>query len=241
MQMFSQRSLTAVAGATLAACTLLLSTFAQAHDPRGGPNAVTMWWVIYNNPDQCVTDPAGPEQCGPVDIFGQAYLDSLAAGNPDPSLIAPNLAAGLGVIYATGGITERNGKLRLAASIYRSDQASLDLGGDQVIDPLGLGTAFHDVNAEIHLVVRSHGNRVPAGRITQITNFLEPFCSDPNLGFVSGDNLCQDQQVAMFASGESGLESMISLTGGGMLANARAYLFRQGDALQAVVETRVRD
>ena len=89
--------------------------------------------------------------------------------------------------------------------------------------------------------MRSHDRVVPSGRIIQITNFLEPFCSDPNLGFVAGQNLCQDRQIAMFASGEDGLDGVTSLATGNLLSNARAYLFRQGDAMQAVVETRVRN
>lgn len=232
---------TAILSTALIACAIFSAGTVNAHNPNRGPKAVTMWWVIFNNPDQCVTNPPGAEQCGPVDIFGQAYLDSVQNGAADPSLIAPNLAAGVGVVYATGGITSRSGHIRLAASIYRSAQSGLNLGGDQVIDPLGLGTGFHNTDAEIHLVVRGHGRRVPHGRITQITNFLEPFCSDPDLGFVGGDNLCDDKQVAMYAPGETGVEAMISLANGSLLSNARAYLFRQGDVLQAVVETRVRD
>ena len=232
--------LSAATSALLLGSAFLLSSLAQAHDPRNGPSAVTMWWVIYNNPDQCITNPPGPEQCGELDIFGQAYLDSLASGAPDPTLISPNLASELAVVHATGGTTTRDGRVRLTATIYRSDQDNLDLGGSQVIDPLGLGKAYHNTDAEVHLVVRSHGRVVPSGRIIQITNFLEPFCSDPNLGFVAGDNLCQDRQIATFAAGEDGLDGVTSLASGKLLSNARAYLFRQGDAMQAVVETRVR-
>ena len=45
--------------------------------------AVTLWWVIFNKPENCITDPTGPIKCGPVDAFGQDFLDTQAAGQPD--------------------------------------------------------------------------------------------------------------------------------------------------------------
>jgi len=207
-----------------------------------GPRAVTLWWVIFNNPDACTANPGAPEQCGAVDIFGAPYLDSVANGSPDPSLIAPNHASGVAVIYATGAKTNYWGKVRLTASIYRSEAGGgLDLSGPNSVDPLGLGRAFENTDAEVHLVVRDHGHRVRGGLLTQITNFLEPYCSDPNLLYFSGDNLCADVQFAVFAPGESGKDDVFAF--GNPPSKQRrssAHLFRQGDMLQAVIETRIR-
>lgn len=226
------------------AATLALALFAHAalaHEKRNHPHAVTLWWVIFNNPDACLTAPDGIEKCGAADVFGQAYLDSVASEQPNPGLIAPNTDAGLAVIYATGGVTNaRTGRLRLAASIYRSD-AALDLSGSQVVDPLGLGTSYRSTGAEVHLIVRDHGRARRDGLLTQITNFLEPYCSDPLLLFEAGDNLCADVQYAIFAQGEAGLDGVFSFANGMPVHGASAYLVRQGDMLQAVVETRVRD
>ncbi len=121
------------------------------------PQTATLWFVIFNEPNECVANPGAPEQCGGVDVFGQPYLDSVANGAPDPSLIDPNDAAGVAVIHGTGAATTRRGLLRLVSTIYRSEAGTvLDLQGPSLIDPLGLGRAFENRDAEVHLVVRSH-------------------------------------------------------------------------------------
>lgn len=219
----------------------LLGTEANADDDRRGPGAVTLWWVIFNNPDACIAAPGTAEQCGSVDIFGSAYLDSVANGSPDPSLIAPNLESELAVLYATGAKTNRNGRVRMAASIYRSAPGGgLDLTGPNVVDPLGFGRAFENPQAEVHLVVRDHGRKVRGGLITQITNFLEPYCSDPNLLYFAGDNLCADVQFAVFGPTESGEDAVFEFGDPPqMVHRGNAHLYRNNDMLVAVVETRV--
>lgn len=226
----------------------ILSTFAmqianarQASDnpPGVGIRTATLWWVVFNQPDACITHPGEVEQCGEVDIYGQAYLDSVAAGAPDPTLIVPNTDAELAVIYATGAKSNWNGHLRLTASIYRSTSA-LDLSGPNVVDPLGLGVAFTNPQAEIHLIVWEHGAAIPGELITQTLNFLEPFCSDPNLGFIGGDNICRDTQFAIFAPSESGQDSVFAFSSPREpLRDAKAILVRNGDMIQAIVETRL--
>lgn len=220
--------------------TALLGQSAYADDQRRGSHAVTLWWLFFNNPDECVANPGAPEQCGEIDVFGEAYLESVATGSPDPSLISPNPNARLSVTYATGGVTDSRGRIRLVASAYRSaPDVPLSLGPN-VVDPLGLGRALENPNAEVHLVLRDHGRSVRGGLIAQITNFLEPFCSDPLLLFYSGPNTCQDVQFAVFGPGESGADSVFAFGDPPQrIRRASAYLFRNGDMLQAVVETRI--
>jgi len=219
---------------------VLLGHSARADDQRHGSRAVTLWWLFFNQPDGCVTNPGAIEQCGEIDVFGEAYLESIAMGSPDPSLISPNPNAKLGVIYATGGTTDSRGRIRLVASAYRS-AADVPLSlGPGVVDPLGLGRAFENPNAEIHLVLRDHGRRVRGGLIAQITNFLEPFCSDPLLLFYSGPNTCQDVQFAVFGPAESGVDSVFAFgEHPKRVPRAKAYLLRNGDMVQAIVETRL--
>ncbi|MEM8659722.1 MAG: hypothetical protein AAGF35_02445 [Pseudomonadota bacterium] len=209
---------------------------------RHHPHAVTMWWVIFNNPGACLANPAGVEKCGAVDLFGQDYLDSVAAGNPDPGLIMVNTPAGVSVIYATGGVTDpRNGRILLAASIYSSPQALLMLDGAQIVDPLATGLGLINMAAEIHLVVRDHGRARREGFVTQVSNFLEPFCSDPLLGYEGGSNLCVDVQAAVYAPEEDGLDEVVDLSNGQPLSFGQAYLFRQGDVVQAILKTHILD
>ena len=99
----------------ITAITLLISGTANAS--HNGRNAVTLWWVIFNNPDACEFNPGAEEQCGPVDVFGQAYLESVANGTPDPSLILPNFESGLAVLYGTGAVSNHRGKLSLVSPI----------------------------------------------------------------------------------------------------------------------------
>ena len=207
----------------------------QNHDPH----AVTLWWVIFNNPDECTFNPGGEAKCGSVDVFGADYLASVANGAPDPSLIAPNTDAGLAVLYATGGRTNRAGKVQLVASIARSPEGPLDFGGPNSVDPMGLGRALDNPDAEIHLVVRDHGAIVRRSVVTQITNFLEPYCSDPNLLFFAGENICADTQFAIFAEGESGQQDVFEFATGEAVYRARAELFRNGDMVQAVLTTQL--
>lgn len=221
--------------------SMVLASSAQAHRSHESRHAVTLWWVIFNQPENCISHPDAVERCGLADSLGQPYLDSVAAGAPDPSLIAPNMASAVAVLYATGGITSRRGYVRLAASIYRSAEEGLDLAGTQVVDPLGLGSAFSNPGAEVHLVVRDHGARDREGQLLQIKNYLEPYCSDPALKVEGGDNICKDVQFAVFGPGEAGNDSLMTLADGKLLPYASAYLFRQGDMLQAVVETTVRN
>lgn len=209
---------------------------------RHHPHAVTMWWVIFNNPGACLANPGGVEKCGAVDLFGQDYLDSVAAGNPDAGLIMVNTPAGVSVIYATGGVTDaRNGRILLAASIYRSPQEFLMLDGAQIVDPLATGLGLINMAAEIHLVVRDHGRARREGFVTQVSNFLEPFCSDPLLGYEGGRNLCVDVQAAVYAPDEDGLDEVVDLSNGRALSFAQAHLFRQGDVVQAILKTHILD
>lgn len=219
-----------------------IATTALADERRHHPHAATLWWVIFNNPDACIANPGAAEQCGTVDVFGAAFLESVAAGSPNPALIQINADAQVGVLYATGSTTDaRNGRIRLAASIYRTTAEPLQLMGNQVIDPMQTGNGFWSIDAEIHLVVRDHGRVRRDGLIAQVTNFLEPYCSDPLLMFEGGRNRCQDIQAAIFAPGETGQDGMYRLDNGLFLSNSSAHLFRQGDAVQAIVETKIRD
>ena len=209
-----------------------------SYDYRRSFHAVTLWWVIFNEPENCVTSPEAAVRCGGVDIFGEKYLESVANGAPDPGLIRPNLEAGLAVVYATGGITSWWGRVRLVASLYQGESGE-DL--PDTVDPMNLNKALTDSNAEIHLVVRDHGRRHPRDYESQISAFLDPYCSDPNLLYFAGPNLCQDVQFAVFAPDQDGDASVFSFADPTRpLRRARARLTRGAGTIQAIVETTLR-
>ena len=220
------------------------SLFASTSMANQGPqaHAVTLWWLFYNNPDACISDPhANSERCGPEDVFGQDFLDSVAEGAPDPSLISPNTAAGLGVVYATGGLTDRRGRITMTASAYLSEGfLSIGTGADDsVVDPLGLMTGLENPNAEVHVVVRDHGPAIAGQLVTQISGFLEPNCSDPVFLFEAGPNLCQDLQFAVFGPDEEGTDSVFDFSHSEVVRGAQATLQRNGDMVQVIVKTRI--
>ncbi|MEO0972337.1 MAG: hypothetical protein AAFX85_04520 [Pseudomonadota bacterium] len=232
-------TLTASAGAALALADIASAADLAVPVPTQTPQAVTLWWVIFNNPDACDFAPGAPEQCGAADLFGQEYLDSVANGTPDPALISPNVEAGIGVVHGTGGVTSARGNLRLVSTLYRSPEM-LDLNGPTLIDPMGFGRAYDTPGAEIHFVVRTHGDVERGDVFAQVANFLDPYCSDPNLGYFAGDNLCADVQFAVFGANESGEDVVLPFADpANPVAGARATMMRTDDALQVVLETRV--
>ena len=219
---------------------LILCHGATAVDYNDGARrAVTLWWVIFNNPDACVANPGGLEQCGSVDVFGAAFLESIANGAPDPSLIAPNPDVDLAVIYGTGGKSNMNGRVRLAAALYKTETGQ-PLNLPPSVDPMGGKRGLENPNAEIHLIIRDHGMRARGDNmIPQITAFLDPYCSDPNLLYFAGPNICQDVQFAVFAPTESGKDVVRSFADGAPVHKGKAFLLRDGDSVRAVVDTRL--
>ena len=163
----------------------------------------------------------------------------MKAGNPDPSLIAPNPDAKIGLFYATGGLSDDEGFIRLVASTLKTKPVvSLEPG----MDPLGLKRGFRQQGAEIHLVVRSHGDALSDDYTPQITNLLDPYCKDPLLGYEGAEfngNVCTDVQAAVFAPGTDGEGELFYFADQAPVPNGKVQLFRRDDGLQAVIETYV--
>ena len=87
-----------VKNAVVSSILFALGTAAFADDARHGygrsfgPSAVTVWWVIFNAPENCYGSPDPDANCTSLDVFGAAFLESIANGSPNPALIAPNMA-----------------------------------------------------------------------------------------------------------------------------------------------------
>lgn len=152
---------------------------------------VTMWWVLFNKPSACITDPGGPIQCGVPDIMG----------NADAETNDPNIA----IINASGGIADEDGFLRLVASLYKTDSCALDLVADDGTYVWGGPPALYGNSSfgfcpadgettEVHVVIRDHGPVSEEDKIAQLTTFTDPSCSQ-----VGGPNLCSDIGAVGFA------------------------------------------
>ncbi len=148
----------------------------------GGGLAVTLWIVVFNDPDECATSP-----CSASDLFVPAVM-------PD-------------VLYGAGNVVGGSENVRLGYHINEGDNSGsiANLFGMPTNsgEPWGL---IYPRSAEIHYVVRTHGPIVPAEMPEQIHTygggcvFGAPFgypspTGADDLHFGVGD--CQDIQFAI--------------------------------------------
>ncbi len=125
------------------------------------PNhAYTLWWIIWNYPQNCET----PGACGLQDLT-----------NP--------IETGLELIYVDGAVPKRNGVGYFKGMLKVGDtEGSInDLLG---LEPIGLINPFE---AQIDLAIRSHGPVIPGQVEEQISSyaggcsvFFDPFTEIPD-------------------------------------------------------------
>lgn len=112
----------------------------------------TNWLVIFNNPENCLT----PGACSDVD-FANAE------------------AVGIEVIYGSGGIVGGNGIGVTAGSLKEGVTEGSMREIFFNLAPIGL---VDSEKAEIHLIPRSHGPKIPGLVQAQISTY-EGGCDDP--------------------------------------------------------------
>jgi len=221
----------------------------KGHYDDSKERVVTMWWVLFNKPSACATNPEGPVKCGVADLMANAM-----AGKNDPNIA---------VINASGGISGKDGFLRLAAALYKTDSCALDLEADSgaylwggpppLYDTASIGYCPADgENTEVHIVLRDHGPPTE-DKLAQMTRFTDPSCAS-----VGGPNLCVDSGAVGFPSmSEDGLMAKdvghfpmfppgcadagtceIEVEMVQLVANSgnEVTLIRTGDAFQAIAE-----
>ncbi|MCK4977374.1 MAG: hypothetical protein KAS36_10635 [Anaerolineales bacterium] len=129
--------------------------------------AYTIWWVVFNNPGDCSSP------CGEDDIFdGNGDLMNV----DDGTFGTPGV--NVSVVFATGHVVGKNGVGNFGAGL-REGKTSGALFGPGLVDAQG---------AEIHLIVRTHGELIPGMVNEQISTF----------GGGCGVNDCVDPQFAVF-------------------------------------------
>jgi hypothetical protein len=138
-------------------------------------DAVTVWWVIFNYPEACAAYPYAP--CTVDDLMN----------NPG--------AVGAEVTYAAGNVVGGSGISNFAGhlSTGHTDQ---EWFGNGLTNPTG---------AEIHLVVRTHGEIIP-GLVHDMISTFRGGCHDDHEinpdhpaydDGVPGPNQCQDLQFTI--------------------------------------------
>ena len=113
-------------------------------------HAYTLWWVIWNKPENCI-DPG-------------------ACAEPD---FANALNVEVQLLYAAGHVAGNNGKGNFSAHLKENDDSG------SIHELFGLpnfGGIQNAKTAEIHAVIRSHGPKIP-GLVNEQINSYEGGCT----------------------------------------------------------------
>lgn len=134
------------------------------------PGAVyTVWWVVFNNPGACSPAMDGDPSvsvCGEDDIFN-------ADGDVDP-----NVLARVSIMWATGGMADMDGAAAFSAAVSEGPAPGEIL----------FGPALEDAQAaEVHLVVRTHGQPDLSKLFAQLSSFEFGTC-----------DICEDVQFSVY-------------------------------------------
>ena len=134
-------------------------------------DAVTAWWVIFNNPDAC------SEVCN-ADDFPQN------GGDPDVQAA---------MLFADGQIIGEDGKASFVARLSVGD-ASRAYGFES--------DGLQDIaNAEVHLVLRTHGQALPDLLEAQITTLNGGCENGSEASGEPGPNTCANLMASVHIAG----------------------------------------
>ena len=117
-------------------------------------DAVTMWWVVFNNPAGCTLP-----FCGTDDDFTEAGIISaqIAVGN------------------ASGNVVKSNGTLELGGTLRMMENDD-----HQILFGAGFGefllTVYPD-DAEVHIVVQNHGQGRGGEKLREQLTYFEANCT----------------------------------------------------------------
>jgi len=131
---------------------------ATLHTSELPEGTYTTWWLIWNNPDKC-------ENPNPVLVGTQCTLAD--KGNSE---------VGYSVVYGTGHVVGSNGVGNFGSQLKKDDLTKVRRG-DGLTNPMG---------AEIHVVVRYHGE-------------LEPEIVPEEIHTFGGGCPCSNIQAAAFS------------------------------------------
>lgn len=138
-------------------------------------DAVTLWWVVFNDPNGCQAGIPNVSRCGPDDAH---------AGR-----------GGVSLMHAAGRIVDEGGTAEYGAHARVGDR-SRALAGPGLVNPRG---------AEVILVLKSHGQKIPHLVSDQLRTFAggctdqsdAPPSTPPELLGEPGPNDCAEIQVSV--------------------------------------------
>jgi hypothetical protein len=144
-------------------------------------DAVTLWVIVANAPDECQSGLPGLSRCGPEDhLAGRGQIS---------------------VHYGAGRIVAENGTASYGAHLRVRDTSQALLEGEPgLLDPR---------RAEVILVLKTHGQRIPGLVSDQLRTFAggcadqsTPPGSDPKPHLIgrAGDNDCAEIQISVHST-----------------------------------------
>lgn len=142
-------------------------------------HAVTIWYVIFNAPDNC----SGGE-CGEDDLF----VDP-AAGGAGGFNAAQIDAARISIVYGgDGGVVNPGGRLALDGGLAQAEpptgSGQVVIGTEGALVPLSPVTGLEDAQtAEVHIVLQDHGLAhddpdLLAAQLSSFNGECNPACVD---------------------------------------------------------------
>lgn len=135
-------------------------------------DAVTLWWVVFNNPAGCTGGVCGDDEFD--DETGAALVEAqVAVGNAS------------GNVVKSDGTLEFGGRLRQGMN-DPAHQVLFNAG----FDPAGSLLTVEPANAEVHLVVQSHGQGRGGKKLREQLTYFEANCTPA----------CADVQFAVHAA-----------------------------------------
>ena len=134
-------------------------------------STVTLWWVVFNNPELC-TQGTAPYRCGVPDL--------IAMGGDE--------AIGGTMVYGGGVVVGEDGTVDFRVYLPANDDSKVALGGAGLVNTEG---------AEIHLVLRDHGPLIAELASEQLGTFGGGCNNMPEGTGTPGPYACADIQFAV--------------------------------------------
>lgn len=145
--------------------TMILITLEAAELVAG--DAHTLWWIVFNNPGAC-----SAPGCGEDDIF-----DLVNGGLNGDGVLTAEIAVG----NASGNVAKSDGTLEFGARMMSGG----DNAGHQVLftpallmgDPAGPLLTADPHDAEVHVIVQTHGQSLGGKKLQEQLSMVEANCT----------------------------------------------------------------
>ena len=120
-------------------------------------DAVTMWWIIFNKPENCSNGECGLDDAFTSDESGQILFNE--SGAPSPNIDGRE-AVGFSSLKADGKVVENDGSADFRGHLPIGDVTECFFGP-------GL---LDSMKAEFHLIARTHGPAIPGSTHVQLNS-----------------------------------------------------------------------